>query len=362
MRHLPAAAVSLSLLLHSGLLWLVLQQRNQPSARVKRQPQGVTLQFVEAVPPPTVAKKESPPLPSPHRLRKRPQPVQRQHHQLSTEKAPQRMAHDSAVAKPNLFDPAAIQRAAEQRDLLETPESAKQDSNADTHALAQKRLDEWTEDYGDMQRARSTAVTPALRELGEAMAVHMDVPINAMANAGRFGIGAKSLLTSYLNGVRNVGSLGPQERSAAEKSAAINDPNKQAGNVSMLCFGACFGMQHGVAMLAAIVEITHGAKGEPIAWKIAENSADNSHDKAFDASALEAVKDALSHIKDNFGEHPPTWTQWLFKAEAYRWGRFELMTDPTFKAPGREVPGSNGITGKTTIVHDVTLLRVRFGA
>jgi hypothetical protein len=127
-----------------------------------------------------------------------------------------------------------------------------------------------------------------------------------------------------------------------------------------LCFGQCSNASHEIAAMAALVMVTHDENGLPFFWEVVESSGD----RDFDAEALSAVKTTLAQNTGNalMVDPAPVSSRWLFSTQAYRWSRDELLLDPQFTPPGREVESASGVLGKTTVVRSVRLVAVTYRA
>jgi hypothetical protein len=127
--------------------------------------------------------------------------------------------------------------------------------------------------------------------------------------------------------------------------------------VGLLCWGAC-GQSHATASLLAVVDVLHDERGIPAEWQLVRSSGDD----RFDASALEAIGDALDAAPDGVlaFERPAEWSRWSFASTAYEWSRDELILDPQFEPPGQVLESKSGVLGLVTATREVRLVAVLY--
>ncbi len=123
---------------------------------------------------------------------------------------------------------------------------------------------------------------------------------------------------------------------------------------SEFCFGFCSDVGHEIARVEALVDVHHDHQGRPTKTLVSKSSGH----PLFDKQALSAVQQAFyfGDSKILGGTPVPRFSQWIFRSIAYRWGRAELILDPTFEPPGRTLKEDSGFLGKTTVVKEVRLL------
>ena len=201
----------------------------------------------------------------------------------------------------------------------------------------------------DLRQRRSAQVVPrGVKAFGERLSRTFVPDPNGLRHASPLGTGAASMAPHYFD-------LKERDQDAVRAIArAQNGPraNGKSDQHVGACFGACDGFEHGSAALRVEVVVHHDETGRPRRWSVPQTSGDRS----FDAAALASVRDAVETLPD-WVDGVPVETHWAFEFQALRWGRMELLLDPGFQAPGREV--ENGPLGKTTVVQSVRLISLK---
>jgi TonB family protein len=271
-----------------------------------------------------------------------------------------------------LYPPAALHDAVAGIAARTTREGFAQSSEE----LAEQRLTLWRDQWMERQRRLHKQVTPALEVTARRLASRFLPPETALARAGMGSIGVSALLPRLYFPYEDEAFVA---RQAELEKLGIEAPTPPP---MMVCLGAC-GQGHETASLVAVIDITHDASGRPVDWHVNQSSGD----ETFDQAALESVEqttywpatgdgilrerapvpgqrsprgDSTFDGHDGRRSLVPEWSRWAFSAQAYAWRRDELVLDPFFEPPGKEVESKSGFFGKTTMTRSVHLVAVRF--
>ncbi len=235
-------------------------------------------------------------------------------------------------------------------------------------ALAKARIDGWVREFKAGQRVVADATPPPVRELGQRLNEGFIPAASSLEKASRFGLGALSSVSSFIDnylgqledmrGHSIGGSTEPLVKGAGDVDPKLLRSRRDRSPATGICFGSCSGGSHQVAALAVTVDIDHDELGVPAHWRVRVSSGDD----AFDKEALSAIRYGLDFGDTHVLLGPPTprWSRWVFSAHALRYARSDLLLDPGFVQPGKELEEHSGILGKTTLVRAVRLVAIEY--
>ena len=108
--------------------------------------------------------------------------------------------------------------------------------------------------------------------------------------------------------------------------------------------------------LATVVTLEHDTQGHAIRPRLLVPSGVD----AFDKHVLQVVAEVIENAQ---WRGPPgvqhTW--WEFTGKLLRWSRAELLLEPSFQLPGREIEDEKTLRYRTTVVGEVHLLEMAVG-
>lgn len=244
---------------------------------------------------------------------------------------PRRGSSGDAAPDVDFYAPEAIANAARNR---RPPE--KEDPELEGHALAQARLKHWDQSTVEALKPQVRPDTPGLDALRLRLTQHF-TPDNAVV---------------VRDGVPPSGRQGMQSEAQRQmESFNKGSDGRTSGLATLFCFGACGGSHH-VGSLWTWIDVDHDASGRPESWRVFRSSGS----QPFDRAALDAIESAAVALAAHLDKPPVRWSRWALGAETFRWSRDELMLDPGFIPPGREVESQSGWAGTFRLVRQVKLI------